>query len=169
MGEKAGMELRRLKKVALKAGLTVSHHCPMRGMYKILGEVRLASTKTCRQRKVHAQWKGAITQSINSFLKFWCSIKHFDLCFLCYLCLAYLQIIKRKNIIGLSFTYSPEHRFLQVYMHWLQKAQPYPECTQWIFPERAEQQGPGGSFDPSRVVLPTEVWAGMTSAGWLHS
>lgn len=47
MGEKAGMELRRLKKVALNAGPTVSHHCPMQGMYRMLGEVRLASTKTC--------------------------------------------------------------------------------------------------------------------------
>lgn len=32
MGAKAGMELRRLRKVARKAGLTVSHHCPMEGM-----------------------------------------------------------------------------------------------------------------------------------------
>lgn len=32
MGAKAGMELRRLRKVARKAGPTVSHHCPMQGM-----------------------------------------------------------------------------------------------------------------------------------------
>lgn len=32
MGAKAGMELSRLRKVARKAGPTVSHHCPMEGM-----------------------------------------------------------------------------------------------------------------------------------------
>lgn len=48
IGAKAGMELSRLRKVALKAGPTVSHHCPMWGMYRILGEVRFASTKICR-------------------------------------------------------------------------------------------------------------------------
>lgn len=51
MGAKAGMELSRLRKVALKAGPTVSHHCPMWGMYKMLGEVRFASTKICRTGK----------------------------------------------------------------------------------------------------------------------
>lgn len=48
IGAKAGMELSRLRKVALKAGPTVSHHCPMWGMYRMLGEVRFASTKICR-------------------------------------------------------------------------------------------------------------------------
>lgn len=47
------MELRRLRKVALNAQPTVSHHWPMCGMYRILGEVRLASTKICGADKQH--------------------------------------------------------------------------------------------------------------------
>ena len=43
IGEKEGMERSRLRKVALRAGPTASHHCPMWGMYRILGEVRFAS------------------------------------------------------------------------------------------------------------------------------
>ena len=48
MGAKAGIEFSRLRKVALKAELTVSHHCPMYGTYRMLGDVRFASTKIYR-------------------------------------------------------------------------------------------------------------------------
>jgi hypothetical protein len=40
------MSCSRLRKVALRAEPTVSHHCWMWGMYIMLGEVRLASQNT---------------------------------------------------------------------------------------------------------------------------
>ena len=47
-GEKEGMALSRLRKVALRAAPMVTHHCWMWGIYRMLGDVRLASQNIYR-------------------------------------------------------------------------------------------------------------------------
>lgn len=83
-----------------------------------------------------------------------------------------VQLFRIVNIICricLKSSVLPGHRSLLVQWHWRQTAQPCPECTQWISPERGEQQEPGGSSGQSLVCPLVAAWDDRRLAGSTHS